>query len=162
MNRTYQLDELTKAPYRTMHLDDVNHHFSSACIKGDLELVRFLLTSNELKNNADIHYMSDISFYWACGHGHLAIVKYLLHSPELRENVDMNCDNNNPFKNACLSKENNIIDYFIFDLNITRTDDIDDYLKENNLYYIINMMDVRKLDLQLKNKDDTIFHKVKI
>ena len=58
--------------------------FRSACLAGHLEIVKYLLTSPELKQYADIHALNDEGFIWACKNGHLEVVKCLI--------IDMNID----------------------------------------------------------------------
>ena len=62
----------------------INKEFLDACKAGDLNQVKYLLTSPELKIHADIHAKKDLGFQVACGNGHLEVVKYLC-SAELRE-----------------------------------------------------------------------------
>ena len=52
--------------------------FSWACMNGQLEVVKYLLTSPNLKEHADIHAEDDWGFRWACSEGHLEVVKYLI------------------------------------------------------------------------------------
>jgi ankyrin repeat protein len=52
--------------------------FSWACMNGQLEVVKYLLTSPDLKEHADIHAEDDWGFRWACENGQLEIVKFLI------------------------------------------------------------------------------------
>ena len=49
-----------------------------------MEIVKYLLTSLELTEHADIHARNDEGFIWACRFGHLEVIKYLI--------IDMNID----------------------------------------------------------------------
>lgn len=54
-----------------------------AVLGGQLEVVKFLTTSTEVKHHADIHANKDIALINACRANRLNIVQYLLTSPEL-------------------------------------------------------------------------------
>lgn len=68
--------------YKNLDINELNKHFISACIKGKLEIVKYLLTSPELKDNgidfANVHAQDDFAFISACGAGHWEVIKYLI------------------------------------------------------------------------------------
>lgn len=66
-----------------------NSFLSSACRMGHLNIVKFLLTSEEVKHHADIHRYNDEPIQTACQCGQLEIVKYLLESHELEEHANI-------------------------------------------------------------------------
>lgn len=66
-----------------------NSFLSSACRMGHLDIVKFLLTAEEVKHHADIHRYNDEPIQTACQCGELEIVKYLLESSELREHANI-------------------------------------------------------------------------
>lgn len=74
-------------------MDDLGHNInwqftlSRACQIGSLKCVQYLLTSPELKTNADIHHMGDTALSMAARERHLDIVKYLTTSPELTDHI---------------------------------------------------------------------------
>lgn len=68
-----------KLPYTQQTLDAALLYTSDR----DLDNLKFLLTSRELKFNANIHYKKDECLKIAINHGKLEIVKYLLTSEEL-------------------------------------------------------------------------------
>ena len=67
-----------KNKYKTLTPKQLNEVFINSCQKGHLEIVKYLLTSHELKEHADIHADNDVGFRWACSDGQLEIVKYLI------------------------------------------------------------------------------------
>jgi len=75
--------------YKDFGPNDLAEHFSQACIVGDIEKIKFLLTSNKLKKNVDIHFDDDNGFIMACQNGQLETVRYLLTSPDLKEHADI-------------------------------------------------------------------------
>jgi ankyrin repeat protein len=76
--------------YKYSSPEKLSSAFCSACEKGNLDEVRYLLTSPELKEHADIHHYEDAGLSDACWHGHFDIVKYLLTSPDLKEHANLN------------------------------------------------------------------------
>ena len=66
-----------------------NELLNWACRRGFLEIVKYLLTSPEVKHHADIHRYSDEPIKSACIFGHLDIVKYLLESPDLEDHANI-------------------------------------------------------------------------
>lgn len=67
-----------------MHFSDNSGILSLACFGGNIDLVRYLLTSPEPEQHFDINADDDYALSCACEAGHLAIVKYLIESPELK------------------------------------------------------------------------------
>lgn len=61
------------------------------CVRlGDLDTVRYLLTSPDLKQHANIKMHSNKAFFLSCKLGHLHILDYLLTSPELTKHCTPN------------------------------------------------------------------------
>ena len=58
-----------KNKYKTLTPKQLNEVFIDSCQKGHLEIVKYLLTSPDLKEHADIHADNDYGFRWACARG---------------------------------------------------------------------------------------------
>ena len=69
-----------------------NAFLTLACRRGHLDIVKFLLTSDEVKYHADIHRYGDEPIKSACEWGELEIVKYLLESSDLEEHANIYAD----------------------------------------------------------------------
>ena len=76
-----------KNKYKTLTPKQLNKVFIDSCENGYLEVVKYLLTSPDLKEHANIHANNDYGFRWACANGQLEIVKFLI--------IDMNIDKTN-------------------------------------------------------------------
>ena len=92
-----------KNKYKTLTPKQLNKVFIDSCENGYLEVVKYLLTSPDLKEHADIHARSDDGFRSACRNGHLEVIKYLIidmniektHYIETYLNKNKNKDNEN-------------------------------------------------------------------
>ena len=73
-----------KNKYKTLTPKQLNEVFIDSCAYGYLEVVKYLLTSPDLKEHADIHASNDEGFIWSCRSGRLKVLKYLI--------IDMNID----------------------------------------------------------------------
>ena len=56
----------------------LNGELLNACYGGNLDLVKYLLTSPDLKEHADIHAKNSESFINAISNGHVEIIEYLI------------------------------------------------------------------------------------
>ncbi len=102
-----------KLKFKNYSQEELNNTFIKACKIGNLSMVRYLLTSPELKQHADIHAIEDSGFQWACEKGHLHIVQYLLTSPELTEYADMHSWSDVCFRVACANNHLKIVKYLL-------------------------------------------------
>jgi len=111
---------------------DIDDKFREACISGDLEKVRYCLTSSELTFHANIHAIHP--FRHACQFGHLEIVKYLLTSPELKEHASASQEEEIFLFSAVINKRLDVVKYLLGspDLSIKPNLHIDDDLVFTN------------------------------
>ena len=131
---------------------DNNSGINIACGKGQLDVVKYLLSSNELKEQglplATMEFNHE-GWWWAIEGGHLDVIQYLMTSPDLKKHIDIHKDQDKAFRLACERNQLEIIQYFIFEQLIPKTSDIKAYLKEqfneNQLgnKVVVNMFKVR-------------------
>lgn len=81
--------------------------FRIACKRGYLDIIEYVLTSNELNEHCNINIDNDIGIKRACEFGHLEVVKFLSSSPKIKKHADVFCRNNILFD---IAKTNNKID----------------------------------------------------
>jgi len=103
---------------------DLNEKLIDACKDGELDKVKYLLTSPELKIHADIHDKLDSPLNLAVFANKIDVVKYLLTSDELKEHANLHADGDNAFVIAAYYDHSDIVNYLIFELNIEKTDAI--------------------------------------
>ena len=102
-----------KLELKKMDQENLSSELINACYDGNLELVKYVLTSPELKVHSDIHAQNDDAFIWSCSKGHLAIVQYLLISPELKEHADIHAVGDDGLKYACGNGHIDIVKYLL-------------------------------------------------
>ena len=108
----------------------VDKRFVEACKNGDLENVKYFLTSKKFKINADIHADDDYGFKEACEEGHLEVVKYLLTSPDLEEHADIHANEDWGFRLACREGHLEVVKFLLTSPELKEHADIharDDY-----------------------------------
>lgn len=91
----------------------INEALLDACIDGDLDKVKFLFNSTELKHHADIHYKDNAPLHHACEHNQLHIMQYLLSSPELKEHADIHSKDGWTLTIACNEGHFEIVKYLL-------------------------------------------------
>ena len=97
-----------------------------------IELVKYLLTSPELKVKPDINAQSDLALTCACQIGSLEIVKYLIESPELENHSKVPFINNSPNNPIIISAKNKKLDVLEYLVSISENKDKDLFSYINN------------------------------
>lgn len=151
------ITEKQKLEIKKMNKAQLNRELHYACIHGHINIVKYLLTSPDLTEHADINYYNGYPLQEACYIGHLEVVKYLLTSPELKYHADIHTQKDLSLRWACMNGHLDIINYLIFDYGIERTKYIEEWLingKREDIMKIFNKRDLgKKLQLDLNNKD---------
>lgn len=148
---------LLTTPYLSCHPDingDDSRAIRSLCVMGNVSGLDYLRFSPELKTHIDIHGGNDIGFYLACSYGRLEMVKYLL-----KENIDIHKEieyEQTAFIGACMGYKENIIDYFLENLNYQVNDKEKQQLKnmsQSHESYIKNPQGLEKLLKYIEKKE---------
>ena len=93
-------------------------------------LVEYLLTSEELKEHADIHSAGESVLEAAISNENIAMMDFLLNSPKLKENSNLHHKNDLPFRSAVKHNKMVSIEYLIFDCDIKKSIDIENAIKK--------------------------------
>lgn len=144
--------------FKNKNEQELNEALLISCRCGNLEEVKFLLTSNDLNIHASPRSFDHAGLSMACSGGHLEVVKYLLTSSELKQHADLHANENDyihtPFVNAASTNQLNILYYFILELNIEKRKYIDDFFNKfpneqlENLFSIRDVTKNDSIDLQ--------------
>jgi hypothetical protein len=149
------------AKFKNLNENELNVALFTSCRCGNLEEVKYLLTSSELDFHANPQSYSHAGFNLACSEGHLEVVQYLLTSPELKLHANIHANEHDyvhtPFVHAV--KQPHVLYYFILELNIERKIYIDEYLHYFPNENIVSLFEIRELN---KNKDKEHSSKRKI
>jgi hypothetical protein len=95
----------------------IDKAYLDACDNGNLDEVKYLITSDDLKITADVHCENDRGLRLVCSRGHLNLIKYFLSSDDCKHSFSINTIGSQPlisaFNSACNSGQLNIIKYFL-------------------------------------------------
>jgi ankyrin repeat protein len=91
----------------------------------------------------------------ACDEGRLEIVKYLMESPDIKIKFGLQDNGNQLFRAAYDRNHFEVLRYFIFDLNLEKTEDIKEYMSHVFKKDVDNMFNVRELNKSLKEELST-------
>lgn len=148
------------AKFKNSNENELNVALMTSCRCGNLEEVKYILTSPELEIHANPQSFNHAGFNLACSQGYLEVVQYMLTSPDLKVHANIHANEQDyihtPFVHAMNAANRNqldIIHYFVFDLNIEKTKYIEEYLKYFPNSYIENLFVVRELDKELPIND---------
>jgi hypothetical protein len=115
--------------YKNFSQDDINLEFVNACKLGNINLVNFLLTSEDLLFNADVSTDRNQGLINACLYNNLEVMKFILNSPLLKTHADIHVSNEIIFKTACLYEREEQISFLINEMKLQQNAEIIDYLK---------------------------------
>lgn len=136
------------------------HYYDDRCLRyasdeGHLEVVKYLLTSDELVEKCNINVEDDYPFTVACMRGDFELVKYLCTSSELKQHSNIYSNNQNFGNGILIAYEGNnmdVVSFLVFDMNITKTKCIENYIKEKNAEGLESLFQTRELHKSLSNE----------
>ena len=102
-----------KTEFKNNSKKQSNIEFLRAVRNNNLERVKYLLTSSDIKEKADVHTQNDEALIGACANGDLEIVKYLLTSPELSEHADIHASDDMALICACSGQKLEVVKYLL-------------------------------------------------
>lgn len=102
--------ENKKSRFIKLSVEDV---FNNLCRNGHLHIIKYLLTSPNLKDFHDTHTKYTSWIAPTCQRGYLDIIQYLFTSPELKNHPDIHTNNDVALRSACEFYQFNIVDFLI-------------------------------------------------
>lgn len=97
----------------TLSQKEINELFATACLEGNVDQIKELLFSPELKNHATIKKNEGSTLSFACFNGHMELVQYLLTSPEVQHLSDIHADGENALSFAACENHKEIVKYLL-------------------------------------------------
>jgi hypothetical protein len=119
--------------YKDLSLNALQEKFYEACKSGELDKVRYLLTSPELPYNANIFRHEGDALICAVNNLHYHIIDYLLNSPELKENLSIHTQHDFAIIQACENGDTEMVRYLLTSPTLKEHSDI--HAKGNVSYY---------------------------
>lgn len=132
----------------------------SASIHGNKETVFYLLTLSSSpvysislnKENIALDYLSQLL--------HFEVIDLLIKSPLFKEKIDLHTNDDILFVQAFNNKKDDLLDYLIFERQLEKTSEINNFLNNSNLHnqsnpylnQVKHMFEVRDLNKDLENE----------
>lgn len=153
-----KVTSINLAKYPGMTQDELNEELADSCKRGNLEEVRFLLTSPKLKEHADISYEDYSSLIFAYRFEHLEVFKYLLTSPELKEHADVHAREDYCLRTACTDGSLEFVKYILTAPELKSNIDIhtqhDVCFRTATLHETTNVLKYLIFDFNIEKTDD--------
>jgi hypothetical protein len=111
--------------------ENLNKELLRAINSNDLDYMKYLLTSPELKVHADPTYNDNRCFEIACGSGRLEVVKYLINTPEVKFKISRKALITQGIHFSVCHNRVEILDYFRNEARV-KTKLIDQELRKEN------------------------------
>jgi len=132
----------------------ISSALSQASENGDLETVKYLLTTQDLTPYFNIIHDTNKLLLNACINGQLEIVQFLLTSPELEKKAKLEYKDHKAFTKACESGNLELIRFFIVDLDYEKNKEVQQILSKidsNIAKQAENMFELRIINHELKD-----------
>ncbi len=95
-----------------------------ACQAENFELVKYLLSSKELKEHCSVHAGYDRAYRKACEMGNLEMVKFTLSSPDLKEHSPANACYGEGFEKAFYNGHMDVMVYLALEHNMLEAEPV--------------------------------------
>jgi ankyrin repeat protein len=102
-----------------------------ACDEGNLDLVKYVLTSDEIEKHAIITSEGNKALINACSQGHLEIVKYLLTSNDLKKHANINAQDGKVLDYACFKGHLEVVRFLTTSEDLKKKIDINKNIVRN-------------------------------
>lgn len=126
---------------------------SDATVAGQIKIVKAFFEDNLVKHNLNKDLVTTKIINMACSHNKLDIIKYVMEKEQYKY-FDKNAHNlNNTFATALMNENLDVIQYLIFDLNISKTKEINNILEnntDNNFEKVKNWFKIRDANKELE------------
>lgn len=145
--------------YKNLSQNDINDIFVKACRDNDLPTVEYLLTSSEIAIRAEINAkdaFGSVGLCAAIASRSTEVAKFLMTSPKLSDKADIHINDESPFYYSVVNENKDLIELFIFDLNIEKTKLIIDYMADfDDDGYAEKLFAMRELTQELEKNLST-------
>jgi hypothetical protein len=113
------------------HDNIISLSLTDAAVNGQVNVIQAFFEDNLVKNNLNKDTVTEKIINTACCYDKLDVIKYIMEKEQYKY-FDKNIHNlNNTFATSLVNESLDVIQYFIFDLNITKTPEIHNILQNN-------------------------------
>lgn len=135
-----------------------------SCQHNNVELVKYLISSDELHIHPSEKAQSENSLRWSCGS--MELIRYLITSEDLKKKPSIHFGNDFLFRQACYVENKEMLQFLIFECDIQKTEEMKDYLMQHpsseadKLFHLRSLN--KKLNQELRNKEKNYKKIIKI
>lgn len=135
-----------------------------SCQHNNVELVKYLISSDELGIHPSEKAQSENSLRWSCGS--MELIRYLITSEDLKKKPSIHFGNDFLFRQACYVENKEMLQFLIFECDIQKTEEMKDYLMQHpsseadKLFHLRSLN--KKLNKELRNKEKNYKKIIKI
>lgn len=128
--------------------DSLNSFLAQACYVNSLDIVKYLLTNEGLKDKMDVSANTNLALCRAASNDNIDIVRYLVASEEIAKKAVISDDDYEAFFTACNAGAQQVLEYFIFEQKVEYCDSIKSHLIDCELWDIEEMFTRREIHEQ--------------
>lgn len=137
----------------------------TATYNGRLDVIKYFLNHPKFEASS-LKQITGHPLVMASGHGFLDIVQYFLTEPKFKDLTDLHANKESAFKFACSNEQFTIIKYYIFDMNIEKSENITNWLlnrKNDFTIEVDRLLVIRELNKDLNIElDENKSNKMKV
>jgi hypothetical protein len=119
--------------YKNLSQEQLQRCFYASCRSGYLDEVKYLLTSSDLNEHADIYANEGDALIFAVENGHYEVIEYLLHSPELKEHINIHTQYDLAIIKACDIGNKDMVKFLLTSPKLKEHSDI--HTRGTQLYF---------------------------
>lgn len=148
---------LLNSPHaKEFHNVALDNHFRLGCMCNKRDFVETILNSEEITKRIRYKNVESLALIGAVQKFNFDVVEFLISSPTFKDKLDIHAYDDIVFKNIFQRGSNDMLNYLIFDMNLSLTPSITYYLKTNynqpnKNKQVIGMFEVRDLKIELES-----------
>jgi hypothetical protein len=151
------INYLLNSPHaKEFHNVALDNHFRLGCMCNKRNFVEEILNSEEVTNRVGYKNVESLALIGAVQRFNFDVVDFLISSPKFKDKLDIHAYDDIVFKNVFQRGSNEMLNYLIFDMNLSLTQGITHYLKTNynqpnKNKQVFAMFEVRDLKTELES-----------
>lgn len=131
---------------------DSDAMFYRACSKNQVNILEYLFKHPKVEQDRDFGIRSGELLQSACAYSDLNTIKFIFNYPEFKDKINIHVKDDILLETLIIDNRIDVIKYFIFDLNIEKTEDIKKLLRTTTTNEVEKMFQARELKGELKTE----------